>query len=1165
MSANGTPVLDRRDVEALLADLLARRPAYTPDWTAAGRGPGQALLQAFGQNLAALVERLNQTPVKLELAFLDRLGLSLLPSQAARAPVVFQPIARLGDARVPARARVSAQIAGQSDPLIFETEQAIALAAGRLAEVVTVWPGRDGYADHSAGLLAGRPVTLFTPLQALPHEIYLAHDVHLALSGQATVELTIELAVPASTALPLSWEYWDGGGWRGFEAFLATDQEGHSFDGTAGLTRSGVVRLAAQCAVSARRIVHGIESYWLRARMNQPLLPAAGLHLAQIRRINLRTLQQKPLWTRSVRALDAALLPPAGNGRIGVRGRVTDDAGQPVDAQVWAIGGDFNQPVSEGGPTRADGAYGPLFMPPNRMVEVVLGFPFPLAREPIPLDATPLEYNLVVSPGVRLEAAFADGVKLDVSRTFYPFGLQAQAGNAFYMASQEAFSKPGAELRWWIDLASSAGNAWQMSDDLTLAWQYWNGSDWATRQVSMVKKDAQEDVLAFMTAPRTVPDDLAPTTVNGETGLWMRVVIKSGRFYRQRTVGNVTIEEPAGPAVANLRLGYLYRSPVAAPRACLTHNDFVWQDQSEAGSSRASLAENSPTTGFEPFTPTHDLTPALYLGFDKPLPADLVSLYLDIVENPAQAAGPRLVWEAWSDSGWERLSVSDETHGLVLPGMAGVLWPGGQVMPPADVIQAQGALVQVADALTAARFAPGDSVVVAQDDKEEVATVAAVRGDTLVLAAPLARAVQRAAVARARLPRFGTPRTWLRIRLQDDGEPPQSQVRGIHLNAVWASQTQTYENEVLGSSSGEPGQVFFFRTTPVLPGQVVEVRELAGARAAVELPLLRAELKRQGLGDDAIRTVVDRSGQVSEVWVRWQERPHLFFSGPTDRHYTLERSRGRLVVGDNRHGWAPPPGPDAILARSYQAGGGLIGNVAAGAINQLLAGLPVQAVTNPRAAEGGADGEVMAAVLKRGPQVVRHRWQALTRADYEDLARNASPAVAVVRALPGMGPGGVPMPGWITLVVMPHSRAPQPQPSFELRRQVQAYVAARLPATLAGQLHVTGPRYFAVGVEATVAPVNPAQGGPVRAAVLSALQAFLHPLDGGPDGAGWPFGRAVYLSDVASLLESVPGVDYVPVLNLLRAGAPVGEVLEIPADCIVVAGTLRVQLTGKEQ
>ncbi|NJL21971.1 MAG: hypothetical protein HC895_16045 [Leptolyngbyaceae cyanobacterium SM1_3_5] len=126
-------------------------------------------------------------------------------------------------------------------------------------------------------------------------------------------------------------------------------------------------------------------------------------------------------------------------------------------------------------------------------------------------------------------------------------------------------------------------------------------------------------------------------------------------------------------------------------------------------------------------------------------------------------------------------------------------------------------------------------------------------------------------------PRFGQPGTWLAGTLTTDGEPLRSPINGIYLNAVWATQSQTFENEVLGSSNAQPNQVFFARNLPVLAGAAIEVRELEGLRAPVELPLLIEELQQQGLSE-AIRTVTDRrSGQVTQVWVRWQEQPNLFF------------------------------------------------------------------------------------------------------------------------------------------------------------------------------------------------------------------------------------------------------------------------------------------------
>jgi len=165
----------------------------------------------------------------------------------------------------------------------------------------------------------------------------------------------------------------------------------------------------------------------------------------------------------------------------------------------------------------------------------------------------------------------------------------------------------------------------------------------------------------------------------------------------------------------------------------------------------------------------------------------------------------------------------------------------------------------------------------------------------------------------------------------------------------------------------------------------------------------------------------------------------------------------------------------------------------------------------------------------------------------------------VARALPATHPSGRPAPGWVTVIILPHSQDPRPEPSSELRRQVKQYLQARAAASVA-DIAVVGPRYLAVGAAAVVAPVDPSEAGPVGVAVREALEAFFHPLTGGPDGAGWPFGRDVYLSDVAATLERVPGVDYVHQLELLLDGITQGEVVEVPPDRIVVAGPVKIRL-----
>src|SRR5262249_50085716 len=154
------------------------------------------------------------------------------------------------------------------------------------------------------------------------------------------------------------------------------------------------------------------------------------------------------------------------------------------------------------------------------------------------------------------------------------------------------------------------------------------------------------------------------------------------------------------------------------------------------------------------------------------------------------------------------------------------------------------------------------------------------------------------------------------------------------------------------------------------------------------------------------------------------------------------------------------------------------------------------------------------------------------------------------------------MPGWITLLIIPQSDERRPWPSFGLREEVRKFIEARAPADLANAEHiyVTGPQYLEIDIETTVAPINTEDAGAVEAAVRAALEIFFHPLHGGPEGSGWALGRDVFLSDVASVLERVAGVDYVKELSMLTEGLLQGERISVPDDRIVVAGQIRVKL-----
>ncbi|HTQ86975.1 MAG TPA: putative baseplate assembly protein [Candidatus Solibacter sp.] len=1224
MSQQPTPTLDARDAATILRRFWDRRYGYVPEWLPPDKTAGIAIAQVFSRMIYTILQRLNQAPAKNKLAFLDLVGLHLIPAQEARAPIVFQTSTPGSDSSAPAGTQLAAPPPpGSTDQIVFETEQATGIAAAKLRQVVSLWPGRDESIDHSADYLVGQAITLFqaADLQPTPHVLYLAHATYLAFAGASHLEVEFNLAQGSSSPLEILWQYWDGQVWRGFKSLkpncLTAAEKGS--DGTNGLTRSGSVRLDTDCAKTAQTTVNGIQSYWIRGQLTQPLPPNPEQLLPVAETMKLRTRIDQgleeilTLAVQPAKAVLSVLSLVSGGAAIqtnvivssntdgnfstfqgttdasgklqlkqnftqgktytfqvldqsganvasvltiyyGVTGQaqqvsldMTGALGADVTFTSLAQAGNVLTLTSDSG-TPLEGALVTVSSPddsafpavsrvtdaagmadlnnqsllPGKTYVVDVTLMGDEASAQFKYDGTTLPPLQITATwkvnGLRLDKAIAEGRTVDVTKPFFPFGQQPQPGAAFYFNQDEIFSKPGASVRVFVSRTISPQDKFQIGDaaseitlDHLVNWEYWNGFDWVPLPVSSESGGAldldETDMVDFV-----VPKDMDVTTVNNQQALWMRVRLVSGGFGFTKEIvfndgqghsNNFTYVITRPPVLADFRLGYTWQTLSVAFEEVLSYNDFQYEDDTEKA--------RWPGNPFLPYQTITEITPALYLGFDAPLPVSDIGLYLDVEEQSSLDQAPPMVWEYFNGVGWRELTVEDETRNLALPGILSFI-------------------------------AADDSVA---------------------------------------LPRFGTALHWVRGRLKEDGPPDETTLKGIFLNATWVSQRRTFTNTPLGASTGAPNQVFVFTQIPVLAGEQIEVQELSGARANVEWRILALELSQgdttylakleaalasEGVQTDIVqgnlRLTRDRNKRVVAAYVTWAGKPFLFDSGPNDRHYVLDQATGRLFFGDGKNGMIPPAGA-AINARLFKSGGGLAGNLPANSITQMLGSIGgVQSVTNPRAAEGGADGESMNSYSVRAPQSIRHRGRAITPPDYETLAHEASAGVAIARAISGRDSAGMTRTGWITVVILPQSQEDRPVPSFGLREEIRLYLEARAPADIAAahQIEVTGPQYLAIDVDATLAPKVMSEAGDVELRALAALAEFLHPLRGGPDGQGWDLGRGVYISDVARALGEVPGVDYVQDLSLSVNGNLQGDRVAVPDDHIVVAGTLRLKL-----
>jgi predicted phage baseplate assembly protein len=363
-------------------------------------------------------------------------------------------------------------------------------------------------------------------------------------------------------------------------------------------------------------------------------------------------------------------------------------------------------------------------------------------------------------------------------------------------------------------------------------------------------------------------------------------------------------------------------------------------------------------------------------------------------------------------------------------------------------------------------------------------------------------AAPRGGPQRTALGKVAAPRYWLRARLAAGAYQQPPRLLAIRTNTVAAIAAQSVDAEIVGRSTGMPDQVFQLSQHPVLAGSLrLEVDEGDGPQP-------------------------------------WQEVPDFFGSAPDDPHYVLNRTSGeiRFNGAGGRIPVANPTRPANIIARSYRVGGSAAGNVPAGSITTLRGNVPgvdTEGLGNLFPAFGGADEETLDSARGRASASLKSHERAVTREDFELHARQVG-GVARAKALPLFHPAfaGVEVPGVISVVIVPEANDqqeplndPAPQPTEGLLRLVCASLDARRLAT--SELYVLAPVYQVLAISATLTVSSDADLAAVKQAALLLLRRYFHPLVGGEDGRGWPFGGAISFARVIQrlLLPGVVGVD----------------------------------------
>jgi predicted phage baseplate assembly protein len=369
---------------------------------------------------------------------------------------------------------------------------------------------------------------------------------------------------------------------------------------------------------------------------------------------------------------------------------------------------------------------------------------------------------------------------------------------------------------------------------------------------------------------------------------------------------------------------------------------------------------------------------------------------------------------------------------------------------------------------------------------------------------------------------------WLRCRLLEAEKGQSTYSASPMITRLLAStiggttmgvNAEVIHDEVVGVSDGMPGQRFHLRRSPVVPGE--------------EPVLLQAS--------------------AGEGWEEWIPVESFAHSLPGDRHYLLDEASGELIFGPavrepdgtfTQYGGIPPAGA-VLRVGAYRTGGGRRGNVARRAVGMLRSSIPfVGGVENRKPGSGGVDGEDLKSAKLRGPMLLRTRDRAVTAEDYEYLAIQGAPEAARVRCVPA-GDGAD--AGSVRVLVIPSAVEDQPGrllfeqlvPSDETLARIATYLNER--RVVGARVVVEPPVYQGITIVARLRARQRVGPDRLQAAALEAMYRYFHPITGGPEGTGWPFGRPIHVGDVYSVLQRLAGTELVEEVRLYPADPITGR------------------------
>ncbi len=1075
------PKLDERDLNGILKEVCQLAPFYVPDLKVSleKKDSGTALIKIFAAMFDGLIKRLNEVPANHFLAFLNTLGVNLLPPLRARAPVTFLLSDGVSEnVLIPAGTQLAANPKG-SEPIIFETEKSFLATPAKLKAVYSVVPQNDFIYDHSFEYLNNRAFEAFSKKydNIQEHCLYLCHNELFKLKGQATISLTLNTKQGLEkTKLQddVFWEWWNGEQWVPSistmigpplkvkaETMLSEGEEYIYIE----LTKDFEDEFF-------KTKINGIEGFWIRCRIvaNSAIRNTTAFKLAVSKiLVAVNAIPDSPIEPEMLFYNDVPLLKSketgSGNAKIYPFGH------EPRTYDTFYIGS--REVFSKKG-ARVCLQFETEVSACNLNVQKVHGIGPVYAKQLTETYGINTIDQLIVIKADKL----ASMLKL---KNGSPISLK-RAENILEAARKEFYDKTGEYF---------AVNKAQERAGPTLSWEYWNGKGWDSIKDlidttgNLILEDAPNDnelnKIFFC-----CPEDMAPTIVNGQDNFWIRVRIINGDYGREKYIISETeVGKIIKPVVSDIlppsfkKLNITYHSGVKSIERLFAQNNGAYIDVNDTYESNSDKYSGTLNL-FRPFKALEDKNASIYLGFDKAPLKGMISLFVSLEEQlNIKNTYPRIEWHYLRRENeknyWTRLEVEDGTYSLTRTGTLEFIGPPDFAKENyfgREMYWIRG--VDVSDSFINA--SGKENALLPKFKGLFINTTYASQGELI----------------KDERPDYRLEESFIECRLT---KCP------IISEEIWV-------NELSVLSESERAKIVFMDLY-----ETKEVFDINGIITEFWIRWKCVEHFMDSMPGDRHYTIDRVMGNIRfGNGVKGAAPPEI--AGNIRVNY---RTGGGAAGNVEKHSINTLRNSIAFVA---------------GVNNPEHAAGGTDTETIQQAIERGTKQ-----IKHQNRAVSKEDYESLVKQASPGIAR-----VKCLQNYK-YGDGNKINTGWVTVVVVPQSDEKCPRPSVQLIKQIYGYLQERAPiqVVVPRRLIVSQPEYVEISVKASLTTKDFEHASKIEGQANQKLKNFLDPLYGGYSRNGWEFGRLPHMSDFYSLLEGIKEIDYVTNLEINATNIDTGK------------------------